>query len=79
LGFIEASNSEWQWHQLDRMQVCTSPLTDNHASTPPQLFTGWIPFLLHSQQHQITEGMPARDRQLVIEVTCMHVCKILLN
>ena len=26
LDFTEARDSEWQWHQLDRMQVCTSPL-----------------------------------------------------
>jgi len=35
LDFIEARDSEWQWHQLDRMQVCTSLQTDNHASTSP--------------------------------------------
>ena len=35
LDFTEARDSEWQWHQLDRMQVCTSLQTDNHASTPP--------------------------------------------
>ena len=28
-------NLEWQWHQLGRMQACTSLQTDNHASTPP--------------------------------------------
>jgi len=33
--FTEARDSEWQWHQLDHMQVCTSLQTDNHASTPP--------------------------------------------
>jgi len=35
LDFIEAEarDSEWQWHQLDHMQVCTSLQTDNHAST----------------------------------------------
>jgi len=26
------------WHQLGRMQVCTSVQTDNHASTPPLSF-----------------------------------------
>jgi len=31
----EARDSEWQWHQLGHMQVCTSLHTDNHASTPP--------------------------------------------
>ena len=35
LDFTEARDSEWQWHQLGRMQVCTSLQTDNHASTPP--------------------------------------------
>ena len=38
LDFTEARDSEWQWHQLDRMQVCTSLQTDNHASTPPLSF-----------------------------------------
>jgi len=33
--FTEAGDSEWQWHQLGHMQVCTSLQTDNHASTPP--------------------------------------------
>ena len=32
------SFSEWQWHQLGHMQVCTSLQTDNHASTPPLSF-----------------------------------------
>ena len=35
LHFTEARDSQWQWHQLGRMQVCTSLQTDNHASTPP--------------------------------------------
>jgi len=35
LHFTEARDSEWQWHQLGYMQVCTSLQTDNHASTPP--------------------------------------------
>jgi len=35
LDFSEARDSEWQWHQLSRVQVCTSLQTDNDASTPP--------------------------------------------
>jgi len=35
LDFTEARDSEWQWHQLSHMQVCTSLQTDNHASTLP--------------------------------------------
>ena len=37
LDFTEARDSEWQWHQLGRMQVCISLQTDNH-STPPLIF-----------------------------------------
>ena len=35
LDFTEARDSEWQWHQLGHMQVCTLLQTDNHASTSP--------------------------------------------
>jgi len=38
LDFTEARDSEWQWHQLGHMQVCTSFQTHNHASTPPLRF-----------------------------------------
>jgi len=38
LDFTEARDSEWQWHQLGRMQVRTSLQADNHASTPPFSF-----------------------------------------
>ena len=38
LDFTEARDSEWQWHQLVHMQVCTSLQADNHASTPPLSF-----------------------------------------
>ena len=38
LDFTEATDSEWQWHQLRYMQVCTSLQTDSHASTPPLVF-----------------------------------------
>jgi len=38
LDFTGARDSEWQWNQLDHMQVCTSLQTDNHASTPPLSF-----------------------------------------
>ena len=38
LDFTEARDSEWQWHQLGHMQVCTSLQTDNHASTSPLSF-----------------------------------------
>ena len=61
LDFTEARDSEWQWHQLGHLQVCTSLQTDNHASSPTtQFFTGRMPFLPPNQQRQSTEG--ALDR-----------------
>jgi len=38
LDFTEARDCEWQWHQLDRMQVCTLLQTDNDTSTSPLSF-----------------------------------------
>jgi len=38
LDFTEARDSEWRWHQLGHMQVCTLLQTDNHASTSPLKF-----------------------------------------
>jgi len=38
LDLTKARDSEWQWHQLGHMQVCTSLQTDNHASTLPLSF-----------------------------------------
>jgi len=57
VDFTEERDSEWQWHQLGHMQVCTSLQTDNHASTQPlSFFTGRMPFLPPNQQRQSTEG-----------------------
>jgi len=57
LDFTEARDSEWLWHQLGRMQICTSLQTNNHAGNPPLVFfTGRMPFLSPNQQCQSTEG-----------------------
>jgi len=57
LDFTEARDNEWQWHQLGRVQVCTSLQTDNYTSTPPlSFFTGRMLFLPPNQQRQSTEG-----------------------
>jgi len=56
-NFTEARDSEWQWHQLGHMQVCTSLQTNNHVSTPPlSFFTNRMPFLPPNQQRQNTAG-----------------------
>jgi len=38
VDFTGVRDSEWQWHQLGHMHVCTSLQTDNQASTPPLKF-----------------------------------------
>ena len=38
LDFTEVRDSEWQWHPLGHMHVCTSIQADNHASTPSLSF-----------------------------------------
>jgi len=73
LDFTEARDSEWQWHQMGRMQVCTSLWTDNHARTPPattQFFTGQMPFLPPNQQHQGTEGINSGIKLVQKLLTC---------
>ena len=38
LDFTEARDSEWQWHQLGHMQVCTLLQTDNHTTPHHSVF-----------------------------------------
>jgi len=52
LEFTEARDSEWQWHQLGHMQVCTSLQADNHANAHRSVFYR----MPHNQQCQSTEG-----------------------
>ena len=64
LDFTEARDSEWQWHPLGHMQVCTSLQSDNHASTLPlSFFTGRMPFLPPNQQRQSTEGNQSTENK----------------
>ena len=78
LDFTEARDSGWQWHQLGRVQVCTSLQTDNHASTPPlSFFTGRMPFLPPDQQRQSTEGKGycyCSSLLLLSRCWCRRVC-----
>jgi len=72
LDFTEARDSRWQWHQLGRIQVCTSFQTDKHASTPSIRFIlGRMPFLPPNQQRQSTEGSTLR-----FKLTAAVVCHI---
>jgi len=55
LDFTEARDSEWQWHQLGHMQVCTSLQTDNHACTPPLNYTTYRPDALPAAQPTVSK------------------------
>ena len=39
LGFTETRDSEWQWHQLGRMQLCTLLQTEKKLQSATQLDT----------------------------------------
>jgi len=58
LDFTEARDSEWQWHQLGRMQLSLHLAPDRKPRQHPttQFFTGRMPFLPPNQQRQSTEG-----------------------
>jgi len=76
LDSTEARDNEWQWHQLEHMQVCTSLQIDNHASTSPlSFFTGRMPFLPPNQQRQSTEGLLFQKNQLSLSrgKTCLNI------
>jgi len=57
LDFTGARDNEWQWNQLDHMQVCTLLQTDNHASTHHSVFYRPDALPAPNQQRQSTEGM----------------------
>jgi len=56
LDFTEARDSEWPWHQLGHMQVCTSLQQTTTPASHHSVFTGLMPFLPPNQQRQGTEG-----------------------
>ena len=57
LDFIEARDSEWQWHQLGHVQVCTMLQTDDHANTPP--FSFYRPDALPAAQPTASKALKA--------------------
>jgi len=57
LDFTEARDSEWQWHQLSYMQVCTLLQTDNHPAPHHSVFYRPDALPATQQQCQSTEGI----------------------
>ena len=58
LDLTEARDSEWQWHQLGHMQVCTSLQANNHASTPPLRYNYSV---IHCNTTEVTIGTTSHD------------------
>jgi len=57
LDFIEARDSEWQWHHLGHMQRCAPRSRQTIMPAPHRsVFTGRMPSLPPNQQRQSTEG-----------------------
>ena len=63
--FTEATDSEWQWHQLGCVQVCTSLQTNNHAITPPLSFLqAGCPSCHPTNSVKSTEGIKCLNKKL---------------
>jgi len=80
LDFIEARDSEWQWHRMGHMQVCTSLQTDNYASNDHSVFfTGQMPFLLPNQQRQNTNTPSVNCKRITGLHSNAHHFSLLLH
>jgi len=69
LDFTETRDSEWQWHQLDHMQVSISFQTDNHTSTPPLKFFYRLDALPAAVPPNRVKALKAKDLDLWDEGT----------
>ena len=70
LDFAKARDSEWQWHQLGHMKVCTSLQTDNHASTPPLSFLqAGCPSCRPTNS---VEALKANLQEGMVEIKCLR-------
>ena len=72
LDFTEARDSEWHWHQLGHMQVCTSLQTDNHSSTPPLSF--YRPAVLPATQRNRIEIGNRNANNIKIAIENANLC-----
>ena len=63
LDLNEARDSEWQWHQLGHMQVCTSLQADNRASTRPLSFLQARCPCCHPAKHNSVKALKAKSTE----------------
>ena len=71
-------DSEWQWHQLGSMQVCTSLQTDNHASTPPLKFF-YRPDALPAAQPTASKHWRTQKLHAKFHLDTSHQCSFQRN
>ena len=70
LDFTGARDSEWQWHQLGHMQVCTLLQIDNHTSTPPLCFLqAGCPSCHPTNSIKALKAIPSTSASLIISCT----------
>jgi len=74
LAFTEARDSEWQWHQLGHMQVCTSLQTDTTPALHRSVF--YRPDALPATQPTVSKHW--RHNHLVL-IKLIHLAKIYLD
>ena len=71
LDFTEATDSEWQRHQLGHTQVCTSLQTDNHASTATLSFLqAGCPFCCLTNSVKALKALTAQQLHLDYSPAC---------
>jgi len=75
LDYIEARDSEWQWHELGNMQICTLPQSNNHASTPPLSFTGRPYYMVMAASCHRQHRKPIKVLRAGVE-NAMHRCLV---
>ena len=76
LDFTEARDSEWQWHQLGHVQLCTSLQTDNHTSTSPLSFLqAGCPFCRPTNSVKALKAHTIRDSTVQKEKKYLTVCQ----
>jgi len=82
LDFTVARDSEWQWHPLGHMQVCTSLQTENHASNPPLSFLqAGCPSCRPTNSVKALKGYgveTSRHIGWLTERACVRACDILV-
>ena len=75
LDFTGARDSEWQWHQLGHMQVCTSLQTDNHANTSPLSFLqAGCPSCHPTNSVKALKAHPGSPGKRAVKRVCVCVC-----